>query len=185
VDGHEDAWPPLASTTGEAADMELGLALGDSRLPSVPELAAILPVVQAEDTVLLGPRDQQEILDGGVASLSGRTTLFSDADLRRGDAGAIGQSMAEHLHASPGRWWFHLDLDVLSSEALAAVRYPQPGGLSWAQLERLTLSALLAPGVVGWNLTIYNPDLDPTRMGAAKIVEFIQTIATAIPQQRA
>ena len=27
VDGHEDAWPPTTSTTGEAADMELGLAL--------------------------------------------------------------------------------------------------------------------------------------------------------------
>ena len=28
VDGHEDAWPPHQSTTGEAADMELGFALG-------------------------------------------------------------------------------------------------------------------------------------------------------------
>lgn len=28
VDGHEDAWPPAASPTGEAADCELGLALG-------------------------------------------------------------------------------------------------------------------------------------------------------------
>ena len=27
VDGHEDAWPPQASPTGEAADCELGLAL--------------------------------------------------------------------------------------------------------------------------------------------------------------
>jgi arginase len=27
VDGHEDAWPPRASPTGEAADCELGLAL--------------------------------------------------------------------------------------------------------------------------------------------------------------
>ncbi len=28
IDGHEDAWPPELSTTGEAADMELGFALG-------------------------------------------------------------------------------------------------------------------------------------------------------------
>jgi arginase len=28
VDGHEDAWPAHASTTGEAADMELGWILG-------------------------------------------------------------------------------------------------------------------------------------------------------------
>src|SRR4029077_15707326 len=28
VDGHEDAWPPATSPTGEAADCELGLALG-------------------------------------------------------------------------------------------------------------------------------------------------------------
>ena len=40
VDGHEDAWPPQMSTTGEAADMELGLLLGRS-VGDLPDAIAI------------------------------------------------------------------------------------------------------------------------------------------------
>src|SRR5271166_6066770 len=57
VDGHEDAWPPSASPTGEAADCELGLALRlfdgdvDSRLRDA------LPRLRAEHVVAMGARD--------------------------------------------------------------------------------------------------------------------------------
>ena len=43
VDGHEDAWPPQASPTGEAADCELGLALGLFDAELDPRLRGILP----------------------------------------------------------------------------------------------------------------------------------------------
>jgi arginase len=33
VDGHEDAWIPSSSPTGEASDCEMALALGDTPLP--------------------------------------------------------------------------------------------------------------------------------------------------------
>ncbi len=43
VDGHEDAWPPRVSPTGEAADCELGLALGLFDAGLSPQLRAVLP----------------------------------------------------------------------------------------------------------------------------------------------
>ena len=30
----------------------------------------------------------------------------------------------------PAPWWLHTDLDVLATSELAAVDYPQPGGLT-------------------------------------------------------
>src|SRR5215217_4050664 len=57
VDGHEDAYPPHASTTGEIADMELGLALRRNLPPGLPELTGHLPVVAAGDVVVIGARD--------------------------------------------------------------------------------------------------------------------------------
>jgi arginase len=134
--------------------------------------------------VLLGPRDREELRDAGIPSLSATTSFLSDADLQQVNVGAIGRSMAERLHALAGKWWFHLDLDVLSSDALAAVRYRQPGGMDWHQLGLLTHSALVVPGVVGLNLTIYNPDLDPTGAGAARVVEFISGIAATLAQHK-
>ena len=74
-------------------------------------------------------------------------------------------------------WWLHVDLDVLSSEALPAVDYRQDGGLSWADLTELTRSAISAGGCLGATVTIFNPDLDPDGRYALAIVEFIGGLA--------
>jgi len=47
VDGHEDAWPPRMSPTGEAADCELGLALGLFDEDLDPRLRDALPRIRA------------------------------------------------------------------------------------------------------------------------------------------
>jgi arginase len=78
-----------------------------------------------------------------------------------------------HVRTEVGGWWLHVDLDVLSTGALPAVDYPMSGGLSWQELEVISDAALAAEGVLGWNITIYNPDLDPTRAYSRRIVEYI------------
>jgi arginase family enzyme len=51
------------------------------------------------------------------------------------------------------------------------------GGLTWQQLAELVVSALHSRGCAGWSLSIYNPDLDPDRSAARRIVEFVTQIA--------
>ncbi len=65
VDGHEDGWPPHASTTGEAADMELGLLLGRSTDRLEPALQAQMPRLDPSNVVILGARDRVELDDAG------------------------------------------------------------------------------------------------------------------------
>jgi arginase len=173
VDGHEDAWPPGQSLTGEAADMELGLALGRSTGDLPIELRDLLPLVDPEHMVVLGPRDAGELEDAGVVSIRDQVRLIPDDELRAADTGAVGSAEARRLRERSERWWLHVDLDVLSTEALAAVDYPQPGGLGWEQLLALTRGALSVPGCVGWDVTIYNPDLDPDGSQAARIVDYV------------
>jgi arginase len=171
VDGHEDAYLPMQSSTGEAADMELAFALGMADAPWSRELSTLLPLVAPTDVRILGARDAELLRSEDVVSLRDRVALVD----------------GEHLAADPSRhaaaacasllrpWWFHLDLDVLSTEALPAVDYPQPGGLGWDELAAVATTALSAdPG--GWDVTIYNPDLDPTRVHARRIVRFIASV---------
>ena len=66
---------------------------------------------------------------------------------------------------------------MLSTDSLAAVDYPQPGGLSWADLEDVVAAAVGVSRPVGMNLTIYNPDLDPSLVTAPRIVAFVTTVA--------
>jgi len=173
IDGHEDAYAPEHSTTGEAADMELGFALGTVDTPWWPELHAHAPLVTAERTRLLGPRDRSAIEGYGQTPLGDPFSIQDAAAVAR-DPGAITSEAVDALSAT--RWWLHLDLDVLSTEALPAIDYPQPGGLSWGELETLTGAALEA-GPVGWDVTIYNPELDPNGEHARRIVEFLGAMA--------
>ena len=174
IDGHEDAWPAEHSTTGEAADMELGWLLGRD-LDGLPaELRGALPASSPDDVVVLGARDLDELADAGVPSI-GDIVRIVRPQVIADDPRAVGAEAAASL-SRRGPWWLHVDLDVLSTDSLAAVDYRQPGGLNWAMLTELTLGALSDPHVMGWDVTIYNPDLDPTGAGAARIVSYLSDV---------
>ena len=180
VDGHEDAWPPGASPTGEAADCELGLALRmfDAGLDS--RLRAVLPRIRAGNVIAAGPRDAGELAAAGVPTLAGRLrALIRPAELAAG-VGAAATAAA----GMPVPWWLHTDLDVLATTELAAVDYPQPGGLTWQQLGQLTAAALATPGCAGWSVCIYNPDLDPRLEGADAIIGYLTRAITGAGPRR-
>jgi arginase len=173
VDGHEDAWPPRQSPTGEAADCELGLVLRLFDDDLGPRLRGALPRIRAGNVVAVGPRDAGELASAGVPSLAGRLrALIRPAQLTAdGNAGYADYKAA--VAALPAPWWLHTDLDALATDNFAAVDYPQPGGLTWRQLSQVTSAALAAGGCAGWSVCIYNPDLDPDRRGADAIIGYI------------
>ncbi|AUI60231.1 arginase family protein [Amycolatopsis sp. BJA-103] len=179
IDGHEDAWPPHESDTGEAADSELGFLLGQHREQLPESLESQLPVLDESAVVALGPRDGAEIAAGDAPSLAERIRLVTAQELTLDE-----DSAAEHarkalarIRAHTTRWWLHIDLDVLSSDALDAVSYPQPGGLSWDQLGELATAALGEPGCVGITVCVYDPDRDPDGTGARRIVDWFGSLA--------
>ena len=173
VDGHEDAWPPRASPTGEAADCELGLVLRLFDDDLDPGLRGVLPRVRAADVVAVGPRDAGELAGAGVASLAGRLrALIRPAEI-------TAEGLAAAAAALPAPWWLHTDLDVLATADFAAVDYPQPGGLTWRQLNEVTSAALAAGGCAGWSVCIYNPDLDPDRRAADDVIGYLAQAVTA------
>jgi arginase len=172
VDGHEDAWPPRTSPTGEAADCELGLALGMFDVGLDSRLRAVLPRIRAGNVIAVGPRDAGELAAAGVPTLAGRLrALIRPAELAVDDCAAAAAAL-------PAPWWLHTDLDVLATAELVAVDYPQPGGLTWQQLGQLTSAALATAGCAGWSVCIYNPDLDPDLSGADAIISYLAQAIT-------
>ena len=172
-DGHEDAWPPWDSETGEGSDSEIAIALGS--VTALPEALAIrLPLLSVAALAYLGPRDENEIRSAGLASLRDEVAYFGDArqvsaELETGRDPA--RAAAEAIACDA--FWLHVDLDVLATHAFSAVDYPQPGGLSWSELDHLVASAASHPRCQGVSVVIYNPDLDPDRAEAEKLVDFL------------
>ncbi|SHN46696.1 arginase family protein [Cryptosporangium aurantiacum] len=182
VDGHEDAWDPHRSPSGEAADSEIALALG--WVPAPAALAPVLPCLRASDLVQLGPRDATELADAGQRTIADRVPVLAGERLAAPGGGEIGERMAAGLIARTEHWWLHVDLDVLSTGALSAVDYPQPGGLTWDQLETLTASLLRIGGCGGLSVCIYNPDLDGGA-AAGRIAQYVAGAARLLEQRAA
>lgn len=174
LDGHPDYLDGPASETGETADMDLAVLTGHGAKPLIT-LAGAPPMVAASDVILIGHRttDLDEASAEDVARLP--------ADLRRIDAATVtddpaaaGQRAAAWL-ANAGRGaWLHLDLDVLDSESLPAVTYPQPKGLDWDQLAAVIEPLGRSPRLLGVSVADFRPDLDPTGELATRILDLLQ-----------
>ncbi len=176
IDGHEDATPMELSTSGEAANMEVAVLLGLTGHRAPEPLRSRVGLLRRQATVMLGMRDDLYRGEIGVPTIAGQVRLVPAADLHQDPAEAGRQAAARVASKAPG-WWLHIDFDVLSREEFgacgAAGEVALPGGLSWAELTELTSSALRAGGVRGWSLCVYNPDLDPQRRAAERIVNFV------------
>jgi arginase len=176
VDGHEDAWPPERSATGEASDSEVAIALG--RVPGPPApLDGLVPLLTPERVAMLGPRDRRELDEAGVESLDGAIALFrDDIAVRASGTAASTQEAVATLAAGSSSFWLHVDLDVLRTDDFPAADYLQPGGLTWEELLDIAALAIAHPRCSGCSAVIYNPDLDPERTSAARIVRFVSRL---------
>jgi arginase len=176
VDGHEDAWPPHRSKTGEASDSEVAIALGRiDRLPG--PLDGLVPLLAPDSVAMLGPRDTRELETADVESLDGTVALFRDDAAVR--ANGTASSAREAIAALPPRFWLHVDLDVLSTDDFPAADYLQPGGLGWEELLEIAREVLADAGCLGCSVVIYNPKLDPSRSSAQRIVSFVGELVAA------
>jgi arginase len=182
VDGHEDATPMEHSTSGEAANMEVAILLGLTGQQAPEPLRRAVGVLRPEALAMLGMRDELYRREIGVPTIADRVRLRPAADLHA-DAAGVGRGAAEHVAARASGWWLHMDLDVLDGEefsACGAAGDPaMAGGLSWSELGAVASSALAVGGCRGWSVAVYNPDLDPERRAARRIVRFLADVTTS------
>jgi arginase len=144
----------------------------------------MLPCLSPSGLLQLGPRDAAELAESGQPSIADRVQLLPGDRLASPDGLAVALDLATGLLARHRHWWLHVDLDVLSSAALAAVDYPQPGGLSWEQLEALTGRLLALGGCGGLSVCIYNPELDDGA-AAGRIAAYVAGAATLLARHAA
>jgi arginase len=160
VDGHVDVYNGWASPTGEGADMPLAVAFGLG--PAAWVEAAGGPSVRPEEAVVLGARDPEEAVD--VAALLERELaellVLSPDDLRAQGLRQAGELGAARLAERVGRFWIHLDVDVLDERAMPATDYLMPDGLEWEELAELLGPLSASPAAAGLSIGCLNPEKD-------------------------
>jgi arginase len=171
VDGHLDLYDGDTSTTGEAADMPISVALGIG--PTAWVEAAGGATAIPERTALVGFRDRAESIADGMRQpeeLVRPPLLYGAEELRERGVAAAGVELAERLTAA-GPFWLHLDVDALDEAVFPATDYLQPDGLDWDELAAVLAPLAASKELIGASLACYNPEKDPGLECGKRLVE--------------
>ncbi|MFF4041375.1 arginase family protein [Streptomyces sp. NPDC001816] len=177
LDGHSDFRHPgnydAGSSLGSAAGMDLALATGRGELLLTHWPVVGRPLVADEDVVQIGDREDEA---------TPPVTRFTAQEIQRIGVVDLGERVIRHLEQRElDRVWLHVDLDVLDERVLPAVDSPGRPGLDFSQLTEL-ISTLAGTGrVVGLDVAVYDPELDPDGAYSAPIVDCLASALTPLP----
>ncbi|MFG2141153.1 arginase family protein [Streptomyces sp. NPDC048650] len=168
LDGHGDFRHPgnatVSGPVGATAGEGVALISGRGR-PDLTDIDGLRPYVRDDDLSLLGVRDADEDLPEPTGLGISHTAV---GEIRRRGPGAVARETLTRFHASSlDGFWIHLDADVLDPSVMPAVDSPDPGGLFTDELRALLAPLAASPRCVGVDVTIYDPDRDPEKKGAA------------------
>jgi arginase len=176
LDGHLDLYDGRTSTTGEPADMPISVITGNGPAAWSADIGA--PLVGPGQLALLGQRDRDEAAEYGsvLPEDAGLDPELTPAGLRERGVAAAGTAVRDQLIASAGRYWVHLDVDVLDEQAFPATDYLMPGGLSRDEVADLMRPLLASPALAGLSLACYNPAKDAGGDGARYLVDLFREL---------
>ena len=180
IDGHTDfMWPSLSSTHGVAGmDLAIVTGHGHDKLSNIYQLG---PYFKEQNVWCVGNREFDVRY---VAAIENTAIHYYDLKtLRESGLPACVHSFFDSLVSEPADgFWIHLDVDVLDPLIMPAVDSPDPGGLSYPELNMMLESLLSHPLCTGLEITILDPDRDPD----GKIVnEFILEAGATIQRSLA
>lgn len=168
---HSGNAPAIGAAAGE--DLALVTGRGDPRLI---DLDGNGPLMRETDVVLIGVHAE----DDDLAEVTGLgLRVFTTAQVRHLGGAVTARRALRHLLDAPAGFWIHLDWDVVDARQMPAVDSPEPDGLTFKQVSAILRGLLKSPHCVGLELTIYDPDLDPTGEVADGIVTCLETAFAA------
>ena len=177
IDGHLDCYDGRTSPTGECADMELAIVTGGGP-GELADLAGPAPIIDPAAAIVAGYRSEPnpETVPAGPFTperylIDPRIEAIEAAEIT--DPAALGERIERQLSSAPGRFWLHLDVDVLDPQVLPAVSYPEPGGLDWEQALALVRPLGVSRRLIGASVADFNPDLDPDGRYGRRLAELV------------
>lgn len=156
LDGHTDFMGPELSSTGGAAGMDLAIITGYGH-SKLTDIDGLKPYMQESMIWCVGNREYdrsyvQPILDSAI-------TYYDLKTLRQV---SIATCVRDFLKLGSDGFWIHLDVDVLNDDIMPAVDSREKDGLSYEELDEILQLLLSHPKAVGIEITILDPELDPT-----------------------
>lgn len=161
LDAHLDYYHKNNREQAAVAGMDLAIVSGRGT-EILTNLENRRPYVQSKDIISFGYREtdpEQEIIQEAIAA---GITCWSTARLHQRGIERVTADLLNFINrAEVAGFWIHLDADILDATIMPCVDCPEPHGLLWEELTVLVNTILSSPKVIGMDVTILDPDLDP------------------------
>jgi arginase len=182
LDGHLDFRRPGFGVEMEAAAGEV-LALITGHGPALlADIEGRRPLVREEDVVALGFRAGEDQGDDSFGVRDTAIVRIGVRDLREdGPEAAARRAVGILERPALDGFWIHVDADVLDQSLMPAVDSPEPDGLDFDELAGVLRVLAGSDVAVGVNVTIFDPDKDPSG-GLAR--ELTRAIVGGLGQRR-
>lgn len=170
LDGHTDfIWPGL-SQTGGAAGMDLAIVAGRGH-DKLANIDHQKPYIKEKHIWCVGNREY----DDPKYILAIDDSSINYYDLRKLRSQGIQKciedfSLMVHREKLDG-FWIHLDVDALDDDIMPAVDSRSPGGLLYEELYDILTALLENPKATGMEITILDPERDPSGKYTSLFVE--------------
>jgi arginase len=174
VDGHTDfRHPGNSDAIGAAAGEDLALATGRGQ-EDLTNLGGCRPLFRDSDVAVVAVRDADPYLPETRQHLR---YVASVSEVRSAGPERLAQSALAQLDRPDlDGFWLHLDADVLDPDVMPAVDSPDPGGLRLDELAPVLIRLLGSPRCAGFQVTVFDPDLDDSGDLAAVLTDLLVTI---------
>lgn len=162
LDGHDDfRHLGIADHVGAAAGEDLAIMTGRGAA-DLADIDGLRPYVRDEDVRVLGVRtaESSQLRAAGISFVTSEELMTSGVSVPS--------------FADVDGFWVHVDIDVLDPAYVSAVDSPDPGGLDPDTLVSLLRGLLALPGAAGFELTVFDPDLDPDGRQAELVADVLE-----------
>ncbi|WP_276381720.1 arginase family protein [Flavobacterium sp. H4147] len=160
LDGHTDFMDVSLSQTGGVGGMAASIVTGNGpeKLTNIFNLA---PYIKEENLWCVGNREYDDEYENEIRK--SQATYVSLSELRKqGIKNCAEAFLLQIQNRNLDGFWLHIDVDVLNDSIMPCVDSRTPDGLTYEEFNELTSILFQSPKLSGLEITILDPDLDPT-----------------------
>lgn len=171
LDGHTDFMDVSLSETGGVGGMAASIVTGNGS-EKLTDILNLSPYIKEENLWCVGNREYDDEYENEIRNSS--ATYISLFELRKQGIKNCAQSFLSAIeNKNINGFWLHVDVDVLNDLVMPCVDSRTPDGLSYEEFNELLSYLFQSNKISGLEITILDPDLDPTGKYTKDFVENI------------
>lgn len=171
LDGHTDFMNISLSETGGVGGMAASIVTGNGH-EKLSNILNLSPYIKEENLWCVGNREYDEEYENEIRNAD--ATYLSLNDLRKqGILNSVQSFLTEIKNKNLDGFWLHIDVDVLNDVVMPCVDSRTADGLTYTEFNELTSYLFQSEKLSGLEITILDPDLDPTGQYTKEFVAHI------------